>query len=806
MHRLYAIFRIFASDMAKTYQSFSRRLSRRLILIVLIMMGLMVVGMVTGTLFVTEEVSEAHYQVVMETSKKSIEKELRSVEVASLNDAVEVERHLSSPEDVFETLERNLRQNTGVRAYFAAFEPGFFAGEGHWFCAHVYWDGKNIVKQRIGSQQQDYLQRQWYKKGIMDKNGFWSEPYIGVSDSTLRLCSFIVPIHDQAGRPAGVFGADIDLFHLHHWLKWKDESMNRRGITKIGRESRNEKDLWSYSFIVSREGDFFSHPDSSRIFNDNLFRQFGVQPDTVGQRMIRDMKAGNPGIAKTKVDGTMVKIFYAPLEHTDWMVGVVVPQWVQLAVGIRMSLVLGTIVLIGLLLIYVTSRLTIQHTVKPLHAFAQSAEEVAKGNFSSPLPDVKNIDELRMLHDAFGAMQTSLSAYVEEVKSTTAEKAVFESEMSTAALIQMHMIPNQFPPYPERSDIDIYGMMEPAKSVGGDLFDFLIRDNRLFFCIGDVSGKGVPAALVMAVTRSLFHSISMSEEKPERIVWRLNRAISDGNTYNMFVTLFVGILDLATGRLDYCNAGHETPLLSGQPLPIIRNKPVGALPDWRFEGQETRLQPGDTLFLYTDGVSEAKNQARKMFGRAHVAELVESLTYHSPQQLVEEMVQEVYRHAKGTEQSDDITILAITWKPQQSEAPSSPQPDAPTVLTLSPSMDEIDRLKPFITETATQAGLASKEVKRLRAAVEEAVANVINYSGATALTLQAEQADGQFIVTIDDDGSPFDPTQGSATDLSIPPDQRPPGGMGLHMIQRMTDRQSYQRSEGHNILKLFKNI
>ncbi|MBO7539913.1 MAG: hypothetical protein J6T44_11580, partial [Prevotella sp.] len=138
--------------MAKTYQSFSRRLSRRLILIVLIMMGLMVVGIVVQTLRMTEEVSEAHYQVVMETSKKSIEKELRSVEVAALNDAVEVERHLGSPEEVFETLERNLRQNTGVRAYFAAFEPGFFAGEGHWFCANVYWEGKTIVKQRIGSQ------------------------------------------------------------------------------------------------------------------------------------------------------------------------------------------------------------------------------------------------------------------------------------------------------------------------------------------------------------------------------------------------------------------------------------------------------------------------------------------------------------------------------------------------------------------------------------------------------------------------------------------------------------------------------
>lgn len=121
-------------------------------------------------------------------------------------------------------------------------------------------------------------------------------------------------------------------------------------------------------------------------------------------------------------------------------------------------------------------------------------------------------------------------------------------------------------------------------------------------------------------------------------------------------------------------------------------------------------------------------------------------------------------------------------------------------------MDEIDRLKPFITDAATQAGIAGKEVKRLRAAVEEAVANAINYSGATALTLQTEQAQGQFIVTIDDDGSPFDPTQHTATDLSIPADQRLPGGMGIIMIKRMTDRQSYQRSEGHNILKLFKNI
>ena len=790
--------------MAQTFQSFSRRLSRRLILIVLIMMGLMVVGMVAWTLRVTEELNEAHYQVVMDTSKKSVEKELRSVEVASLNDAAEVERHLSSPEDVFETLERNLRQNKGVRAYFAAFEPGFFAGEGHWFCANVYWDGQNIVKQRLGSQQQDYLQRVWYKKGIADSDGYWSDPYVAVSDTSLRLCSFIVPLRDKEGRAAGVFGADIDLFHLHRWLKWKDESMNRKGIMKIGKESRNEKDLWSYSFIVSREGMFFSHPDSTRIFNDNLFRQFSAHPDTVGQRMVRDMKAGVSGVAKTMVGDTPVKIFYSPLEHTDWMMGIVVPQWVQQTVGIRTSLVLGAIVLLGLLLIYLTSRLTIHHTVKPLHAFAKSAEEVAKGNFSSPLPDVKNIDELHILHDAFGVMQTSLSAYVEEVKSTAAEKAAFENEMNNARAIQMAIVPNQFPAYPDRDDVDIYGMMEPAKSVGGDLYDFQLRDNRLFFCIGDVSGKGMPAALLMAMMRTMFRIEARRTDKASDIIGTLNNNLSEENTQGYFLTMFVGILDLATGHMDYCNAGHETPLVSGKPLPIKRNKPVGALSDWQYEGQETDLHPGDTLFLYTDGLSEARNQAGKLFGRAHVAQLVEGQTYDTPRQLVELMAQEMYRYAAGAEQSDDITLLAIKWKPRQGEAEGGH--DGPLSLTLTPSMDEIDRLKPFITEAATQAGIGAKEVKRLRAAVEEALANVINYSGATAVTLQAEQAGGQLIVTIDDDGLPFDPTQASATDLSVPTDQRPPGGMGLHMIKRMTDGQSYQRIGEHNILKLFKNI
>ena len=200
------------------------------------------------------------------------------------------------------------------------------------------------------------------------------------------------------------------------------------------------------------------------------------------------------------------------------------------------------------------------------------------------------------------------------------------------------------------------------------------------------------------------------------------------------------------------------------------------------------------MFLYTDGLSEARNQTGKRLGRAHVAELASQFSYDTAQQLVQQMADEVHRYAADTEQSDDITLMAIKWM------------GTATQLSISPTFDEIDRLKPFVTDAATQAGLSQKETKRLRAAVEEALANVINYSEATAIALKAEEAGGQLIITIDDDGLPFDPTKGSDTNLSIPPDQRPPGGMGIHMMQRMTDGLSYQRQDGHNILKLFKNI
>ena len=228
-------------------------------------------------------------------------------------------------------------------------------------------------------------------------------------------------------------------------------------------------------------------------------------------------------------------------------------------------------------------------------------------------------------------------AYTElETTKTMVNKGILEQDI--ARNIQLAMTPDA---PPQHDDIRLAASLKPADETDCDLYDYFVRDNRLFFCIGDVSGKGVPAALLMAVMRAMFRSEAHRADSAAEIVGTMNHNLCEEYTGGDFVTMFVGILDLTTGHLDYCNAGHEQPIVAGQPLTVIPNLPVGVLPDWTYEGQQTQLKPGDILFLYTDGLSEAKNTAGELFGRKRVNSLAAEHATDSPQQLVELMEAEV---------------------------------------------------------------------------------------------------------------------------------------------------------------------
>ena len=260
-----------------------------------------------------------------------------------------------------------------------------------------------------------------------------------------------------------------------------------------------------------------------------------------------------------------------------------------------------------------------------------------------------------------------LKVAYDQLEETTAQKAAIESDLRIASDIQMGMLPEKFPTRADRDDVQLYASLTPAKEVGGDLFDFYFRDEKLFFCIGDVSGKGVPASLFMAVTRSAFRTVSAHESMPNHIVGSINKTIADMNKNNMFVTLFVGVLDLPTGQMLYCNAGHDAPLLVGAgvgELPCDSNIPVGFMPEWEYTLQEAEIYTGTTIFLFTDGLTEAMNVENEEFQMNRINDVaVKALAQQQqePHQLIALMTDAVHQFVGDAEQSDDLTMMGIQY-------------------------------------------------------------------------------------------------------------------------------------------------
>jgi sigma-B regulation protein RsbU (phosphoserine phosphatase) len=306
----------------------------------------------------------------------------------------------------------------------------------------------------------------------------------------------------------------------------------------------------------------------------------------------------------------------------------------------------------------------IRKVVAPVEEFSDVAKKIAHGDFNAELPKIQSQDELKDLHDSFEYLQQSLVRYIDELKSTTANKERIESELRIAQAIQMGMLPKSFPAFPDRDDIALAAKIVPAKEVGGDLYDFFIENDKLYFIVGDVSGKGIPASLVMAVTCRLFRSIASYLDKPEEIITSLNDSLSDGNESNMFCTAFLGVLDLKTGHLAYCNAGHNAPLVidhngNVSAISVEPNLPLGLFSGFPYKGQETKIEKGTMLYLFTDGVNEAENNEKEQFSDERLVSILEANAGAEPKEIVNVTFAEVERHADGANQSDDITVMCI---------------------------------------------------------------------------------------------------------------------------------------------------
>lgn len=393
---------------------------------------------------------------------------------------------------------------------------------------------------------------------------------------------------------------------------------------------------------------------------------------------------------------------------------------------------------------------------------------------------------------------------------STARNQSIENELNIARKIQMAMLPTRFPPFPDYPNINAYGEVIPAKEVGGDLFDFYIRENRLFFCVGDVSGKGVPASIVMAMTRSFFRSFTSYMDNPAKIVMQMNDSLSgEGNDQSMFVTLFLGVFNLTTGELHYCNAGHNSPLVIGHRslvnLDCKANLPLGVIGGFAYQEQAAKLEIGDTLFLYTDGLTEAENTRHEQFGEERMGELLAAHGEQSPQELIETMHQAVAKFVGNAEQSDDLTLFAIRLL---NKSPMTQHKSSMTSGHYSLVMRNDIQQIPTLAEWIEMLGLPQELNMPINLALEEAVSNVMLYAypGKSGQVLVECDKSNKLVFTITDSGVPFDPTQQIDPDVTQSAEERPIGGLGIFLVRQIMDDIRYERKEDKNILTLVKSL
>ena len=514
----------------------------------------------------------------------------------------------------------------------------------------------------------------------------------------------------------------------------------------------------AFSALVSRTGQLMVCPAPAFVMTKTVQDVAAMMEDSTSVRDVSlAMLAGEKGNRQVLYKGQKHYVFYAPIDRAGWSMAIVIPHKEIYGDVQRVALMVILLQILGILL---------------------------------------------MSYILYKAVTSQL-----RYRDVYEKKSRIDSDLRVARNIQMSMLPKTFLKAPEHTEIDMSGIIVPAKEVSGDLYDFYIRDGKLFFCIGDVSGKGVPASLVMAVTRSLFRTVSVHEKSPQRIVAQMNDSMVDMNENNMFVTFFLGVLDLGTGHLWYCNAGHNAPVRTGPGtavfLDVVPNLPLGVVPGMQYQEQETDLALNEGLFLYTDGVTEAENKDLMLFGEDRMLKELHDTCGDDAATQVKSMVSAVKAHVRGIDPNDDLTILAVRFMN------STPSSESDRHLVLRNDIGDIPRLHEFMQSITEETGMGHPLAMSLNLALEEAVSNVMLYAYPAGtegqLEIDAHIREDRFEFILSDSGVPFDPTAAASPDLELDVAQRPIGGLGIYLVKRIMDSVTYVRKDGKNVLSMTKN-
>jgi sigma-B regulation protein RsbU (phosphoserine phosphatase) len=399
------------------------------------------------------------------------------------------------------------------------------------------------------------------------------------------------------------------------------------------------------------------------------------------------------------------------------------------------------------------------------------------------------------------AMDDLQSAYAVIKK----QKDRMQEELNVGRDIQMSMLPVEFPPFPDRKEFDLHAILEPAREVGGDFYDyFFVGDDELCLVVGDVSGKGVPAALFMAVAKTMLKTSAIDDPSPASIFTRVNDELSADNPASMFVTVFLALINVRTGDFRYCNAGHNPPYLLHKSRSFTclnaRHGPIiGAMPGIAYKESKGQLAPNDILYIFTDGVTEAMDTSGNLYSESRLEEYLSGLDGAGSRTVVDASLEKIEEFALGAEQADDITILAFHFNQSQGDIAGHV-----LELTLAAHLPEIQRVNHSIESFCSDAGLPGSISQKLGIIFDDLLSNTISYGfdddAEHEIQIHIEYVDGRVVVKVSDDGIPFNPFDQIGPDTTLSVEEREIGGLGILLVKEMTDSQAYQRLSNKNIV------
>ncbi|MBQ7168897.1 MAG: SpoIIE family protein phosphatase [Synergistaceae bacterium] len=637
---------------------------------------------------------------------------------------------------------------------------------------------------REGQQEvyYDFTGSSWYLRCARTETTGFTDIYDDHYGRGKMMTAF-APFYDAEGNFAGAMGLDILITDLY------------RAIVAI------DMGRGAYAFLVDHNGKLISSPDSPNAESAMLSEDADITP-----QIAREILAGRTSVSLSDSD---MYYAYTPIRSTGWKLCIKIPRSLVLSplsyIYENMNLAL-TVLLLSFVIIYVivqiAGRKFSERLVAPILRLGNDVDKISGGDLEHTAEIVSN-DEIGDLARKFNGMTASLREYISNLADVTAEKERIGAELNIATQIQADMLPKIVPPFLNHEAFDISATMYPAKEVGGDFYDFFMTDeNHLALVMADVSGKGVPAALFMVIAKTLIKNRAMMGGTPGEILHDVNNQLCEGNDSSLFVTVWLGILELSTGKVIASNAGHEPPAVRRaggkyELLDAAQNTAVAIMEDMNFEDSEFQLEHLDTLYLYTDGVTEATNSDRELYGSDRMIDELNRTLGAPADEVLGIMNKSVMNFTGKAPQFDDLTMLCLQFFGSHEE------------LTVEANTERLHDVIAFVDEYLEKWGCPMEFIMQIELAVEEIFVNIASYAykddgGTAKISIRHLGKDVEIIFT--DSGTPHNPLEHEDPDITLGADERDIGGLGIYIVKQSMNSVSYEYIDDNNVLKMRKNI